>query len=454
MKNTIKLFGIIAFVVVISFIALSLIGCATTHTVSFSGMGATGTVPPNQRVPADTGMILPGGEGLSLEDAVFSGWIRFVDGQVVSYNPGENFIPTGRSHLRAHWKIETTDFNEVKGLVNQLVWIMNNAENNSNYIIEIQRDEMLPSFELFSYYNRENITITLRGVGANRTIKHTENKDTVFYIYNGISLVIDNNITIDSSPPYGAIVVVSGGNLTMNSGSIITGSGADTGVAVSSGTFIMNNGATITGIRGFVSTRMPARVNIRTRGNGVSLNGGTFTMNQGATISNCNEQGVVLGRYARSQTSTFIMNGGTISGNGGSVTVERGVSPPEINGGGVAVFNGTFTMNGGLIDNNVVAGRAGGVFVGTGSVFTMTGGEITRNSAKVYIDTTSGERVGGSPGGLFVSEGATFNMSGGNIVTNTSDGTLLEPHNVVFFENPRTGAKAIVNRTGGNIHNY
>jgi len=436
----------------VSFTLLTLIGCATTRTVEFSSLGATNPVQ-RQRVAAETEIILPDGEGLSFGDAVFSGWVRFVDGQVVQHNPGESYIvPAHDSYFMAHWKIEARSLREVNGLVNQLIWLMNNAESNSSHIIEVQNDETIPNFPIFSYNNKENIKITLRGTGANRTIKQptADKGSVVFSIYNGISLVLEN-ITIDNSVKLGGVVWVQGGNLTMNSGSTITGTEAANGVRLDSGTFVMNSGATITGIRGMIVTSNKGGSH-RTYGNGVQLFGGTFTMNQGATISNCNESGVALGTtaaYQRSQTSTFIMNGGTISGNGGNVTKEKDLLQQAFSGGGVSVNNGTFTMNGGSITNNGVAGNGGGVIVGTGgatlivsrvtppAVFTMTGGEITRNSAS------------GFGGGLFVSEGATFNMSGGSITNNNSQGGGF--NNVAFFENPQTGAKAIVNITGGNI---
>ena len=83
----------------------------------------------------------------------------------------------------------------------------------------------------------------------------------------------------------------------------------------------------------------------------------------------------------------------------------------------------------------------------------MAGGEITRNTAKIYTNVTSGERVGGIAGGLIVHGGATFNMSGGSITNNTSQagGT----NNAVFADTVtpegKVIARPIVNVTGGNI---
>lgn len=73
-------------------------------------------------------------------------------------------------------------------------------------------------------------------------------------------------------------------------------------------------------------------------------------------------------------------------------------------GGGVYVDNdAAFTMTGGRISENQVAGSGGGVYV-VGS-FTMTGGTITDNNAT------------GLGGGVCVAEGATFNVSGTPVIS-------------------------------------
>ena len=457
---------------VVALIALTFASCATTHNVvTFSAMGAAGTVPQDQRVPADTAISLPGGEGLSMGDAIFSGWIRFADGQATRYNPGVSFTPTENARLMAHWKVEADNLSEVRGLVNQLIWVMNNAESNSTHIIELNQDEVLPTerFDLFSYYNRENITIILRGAGENRTIRHAEQglptltqlirfdaptDPTMFTIFSGVSLVLEN-ITIEAHPPHSPIVSV-WGNLTMNSGSVIIGN-AGTGVSVlRGGTLTMNDGASITRVSGRGGTRERieggSRYPTRSGGIGVNLAGGTFTMNEGATISYNNEHGVSVGSaFAGSPPGTFIMHGGTIAANGGARTAAAGALPPRVSGGGVAIYDGTFTMNGGSITYNAVQGFGGGVVVGVGStvrgrnstvVFNMAGGEITTNHA------AGDGRTGGVAGGVLVHAGATFNMSGGNIANNiaTRGGNNLEvlaPHGF--------GETAIVNTTGGSI---
>jgi hypothetical protein len=97
------------------------------------------------------------------------------------------------------------------------------------------------------------------------------------------------------------------------------------------------------------------------------------------------------------QGGTFIMNGGTISGNaavdGGGVSVKSGgtftmnngtISGNATNsGGGVWVKGGTFIMNGGIISGNSASGYGGGVYVDSSSTFIKsgTGGVIYGSNA-------------------------------------------------------------------------
>jgi hypothetical protein len=70
--------------------------------------------------------------------------------------------------------------------------------------------------------------------------------------------------------------------------------------------------------------------------------------------------------------SEFTMSGGEISGNTAG------------NAGGVGVWqytNGTFNMSGGVIKNNTASADGGGVYVLWSGTFNMTGGEIAVNTA-------------------------------------------------------------------------
>ena len=91
---------------------------------------------------------------------------------------------------------------------------------------------------------------------------------------------------------------------------------------------------------------------------------------------------------------SFIMNGGTIAN-----------CSAENSGGGVFIHSDSFTMNGGTIAN--CSAEHGGGVVAADS-FTMTGGTITNCNA-----TTTNHALGG--GGVYLSNTYTFTMTGGTI---------------------------------------
>jgi len=294
-------------------------------------------------------------------------------------------------------------------LAEKFDWLKVFAQSNGSYILEVNANE--DSYQNLSYSGKSGIIITLRGVGANRTLNNG------FTVNSGVALVLEDNITLRGrvsvqggglvmyagstitgnrfqsfsySEGGGGVYVCDGGNFTLRGGTI-SGNTADEGGGVyvgRDGTFIMAGG-TISGNK--------ANMN----GGGVYVGiGGTFTM-LGGTISGntANNGGGGVNSW-----STFTMRGGTISGNSNYTS-----------GGGVVVNNGTFTMIGGEILGNSSGSGGGGVYVGStttdGATFTMSGGTISGNIAK---------RWGG--GGVSVAIRNTFNMSGGTISGNTANG--------------------------------
>lgn len=133
-----------------------------------------------------------------------------------------------------------------------------------------------------------------------------------------------------------------------------------------------------------------------TTSGGVNVNGGSLEMNKGALIANNNAANRSGGVRMNAGKSSFIMNGGTISGNINS------------EGGGVRIAGGTFTMYGGLISDNIggdgFTGGGGVCLYGANTLFTMTGGVISGNG-----NTYQGGGV------AILGSGAIFNMDGGLI---------------------------------------
>lgn len=139
-------------------------------------------------------------------------------------------------------------------------------------------------------------------------------------------------------------------------------------------------------------------------GNSLFVDSGIFTLcdcGSGGKITGGNDKpGVIV--YG----GTFIMNGGTITGNAGGVIV----------GGNNG--SASFIMNGGSITENIVNTNnatttyGGGVYVAKGSSFTMTGGSITGNTVTGIAAMTA------SGGVLVVNNGSSFTMTGGEITNN------------------------------------
>lgn len=157
---------------------------------------------------------------------------------------------------------------------------------------------------------------------------------------------------------------------------------------------------------------------------GVIVYGGTFIMNGGTITGNAG--GVIVG--GNNGSASFIMNGGSITGN----IVNTNNATTNTYGGGVYVAKGSsFTMTGGSITGNTVTGSyattaSGGVLVvNNGSSFTMTGGEITNNQCTV--SNIFGDEGNDFAGGVRVSValgGGSFTVSGDAVISgNTAKGS-------------------------------
>ena len=157
---------------------------------------------------------------------------------------------------------------------------------------------------------------------------------------------------------------------------------------------------------------------------GVIVYGGTFIMNGGTITGNAG--GVIVG--GNNGSASFIMNGGSITGN----IVNTNNATTNTYGGGVYVAKGSsFTMTGGSITGNTVTGSyattaSGGVLVvNNGSSFTMTGGEITNNQCTV--SNIFGDEGNDFAGGVRVSaalDGGSFTVSGEAVISgNTAKGS-------------------------------
>ncbi|MDR1802746.1 MAG: hypothetical protein LBQ94_03995 [Treponema sp.] len=310
-------------------------------------------------------------------------------------------------------------------LAEKLRWLQNNAQSNHGYIVEVTANESITN-QWLEYNDRSSIIITLRGVGANRTISLPADDGAVFSIHSGVTLVLDNNITLQgrSSNTDTLVNVFNGGTFRMNTGSAIIGNIAGEAIGVGGGVYV-GNGAAFTMGGGTISG------NSANWGGGVYVsNGATFTMSGGTISGNSANRG---GGVCVGTSTTFTMSGGTISGNTaddasggvevfGSFTmnggnISRNTAP---RGGGVTVFGGAFTMSNGTVSGNTANnGRGGGVLVGTSS--TTDGGAIEYGTFTMRGGTISGNTASDYGGGVYVSSSCTFNKTGGTITGYASD---------------------------------
>jgi len=197
------------------------------------------------------------------------------------------------------------------------------------------------------------------------------------------------------------------GNATVsgNNNSISFGGG---GVYVgSSGAFNMQNNATVSGNTG------------RDAGGGVFVaSGGIFNMIEGTISGNRNTYDFASLGGGVSVIGTFVMSGGTISGNTAG------------SGGGVCVFgSGSFTMKGGTISGNTAPISGGGVDVDTGGTFTIQGGTVYGNVGIPLGNICNGGLSGAA---LYVSgDGSTAKYGNGSNILPHTDGNAKYTNNTI-----------------------
>jgi uncharacterized repeat protein (TIGR02543 family) len=401
------------------------------YTVTFNVNDGDGTAPAAQNVQTGSGITLPGGSGLANGDFAFDGWNTEADGSGANYNANSSFTPAADITLYATWSSDIT----VPGssLAEKLSWLKDNVQGDRNHIVEINANETIAPQTLS--HSGSNITITLMGSGANRSIELSAN-GAAFVVGPSVTLILDNNITLqgrNNNGDYPLVDVASGGTFGMKAGSTIMGnsSGTTGGVSIHAGASFTMNGGTIYGNTG------------QSHG-GVSVDG-IFTMS-GGTISGNNTTSDGGGVYI-SAAGTFIMSGGTISGNtansGGGVFVSTDsaftmsggtISGNAANSGGGVEVSGSLTMGGGDITGNT-ASRGGGVAV-AGGTFIISNGTVSGNTAT----NGGGVSVEASDDGY-----GTFNMRGGTISGNTARN---------YGGGVNVDSSSTFNKTGGTITGY
>jgi uncharacterized repeat protein (TIGR02543 family) len=303
------------------------------YTVTFNADGGTPetqtrTVNSGASVGASDMPSEPNKSGYS-----FGGWYTVSGGGGTQFT--ETTTVSGNITVYAKWTLAVpADLS----LAASLAWISGNAQEGGFYTITVKANETIAPQTLS--YSGKNVRITLNGGASERTVSLSA-AGSLFTVESGVTLTLDNNITLKGrSGNIPLVWVNSGGTLVMNTGSKISGNtGTNGGGVYVSGIFIMPGGT-------------------------ISGNTAPYVSNGSLAPTTWSGGGVYV-----ASSGIFTMNGGTISGN----TAAAG-------GGGVCVSgNGIFTMNGGIISGNTAA-SGGGVFVSGSGTFTKQPGGIIYGS--------------------------------------------------------------------------
>jgi len=166
------------------------------------------------------------------------------------------FIVLGLASATSPDVKNVASIDELTSIRDKFAWLNSNAETGGNYILEVNANSTVGSMSNYavnlSYKDKNNITITLKGVGGKRTISSYQ-KSGIFNIGSGVTLILDENVHLQGiangsaiDKLVAAVRVSSGGTLIMNEGSSISGNlsyqdGGGVYVATG-GTFIMNGG--------------------------------------------------------------------------------------------------------------------------------------------------------------------------------------------------------------------
>ena len=174
----------------------------------------------------------------------------------------------------------------------------------------------------------------------------------------------------------------------------------------------------------------------------LSGTGSLFTIGSGAALVLGNNV-TLQGRSGNTASLVQVNSGGRLEMTAGSKITGNTADT----GGGVLVYGGTFTMSGGEISDNTASNSrsgGGGVCVDSSGTFTMSGGKLSGNTASASNSLTYTH--GG--GGVYVYNG-TFTMSGGEISGNTAGGAGVCVASSGTFM--MSGGDISGNTTGGDV---
>jgi hypothetical protein len=310
------------------------------------------------------------------------------------HTPSDDAFVFAPADFTALTVFSTADYGGLAATLNALA-----SQSAGEYTVVLDTDESAFAPYTLTTANFSDKIVTLRG-GAYDTVK-LSGSGSLFTMQNGVSVVLRDITLIGKGPPegtlgnssnsnYQALVFISGGALTMEAGSRITGNYHFSGNACGGGVYAADNavividGGSIDGNFAHIPN-IPPLVSASGYGGGVFLiDGSSLTMNNGSIINNGSYgsgSGVMAYFTEPSNDCQIIIDGGII---GGLKTV---IYADSSSSGSIFSTWGMVKVNGGVIEG--IGGRpnvemTGGKITNYGisvSDFTMSGGEILTSSS-------------------------------------------------------------------------
>ena len=276
------------------------------------------------------------------------------------------------------------------------------------------------------------ITLDLNGHTIDRALETAAQEDGTVIKVSGALMLKDstgsgkitggnnNNRTISGT--WGGGVCVQGGAFFTMEGGNISNNLSEIG---GGGVYVCNDGIfTMTG--GTIGGSDVNDANKDKSGGGGVFVNGEFTMSGGTITGNityANGGGVAVteyGTFTMSGTAAISANKAS-NGSGGGVCVfgnftmtggtiggpEAGSTNTAQYGGGVYVWDGTFTMNGGIITGNTATQNGGGVYVSSTGNFTLDS-----SSAGSSPVISGNKETGNSTNNVYLDNGKTLSITG------------------------------------------
>jgi hypothetical protein len=360
---------------------------SNAYIVTFNANSGNGSPPAALTVQAGSIITLPNASGLSKSGSTFGGWNTNASGTGTTYQPGDPYIPISNITLFAKW-----DAASITSSTNLVTFNTNGGIGSVPPAQTVQTGSSitLPNgsglSKSGSTFGGWNTNASGTGANYNAGASYTVTGNITFYAkWDAANIPASTSLVAQLS--WLQSYAQSGGIYTLELS-------ANESISPQTLSYSSKRDITIL-LRGIGSMRTIS----------LSSNGNLFKIGSGVTLILDNN--ILLQGRNNNTASLIQVNGGgnLIMNMGATITGNRTAS---YHGGGVFLYGGAFTMNGGTISGNTAGGLCGG-----GGVYVQGDGRFT-GSFILNNGTISGNTAY-SGGGVFISSGS-FSKTGG---TNT-----------------------------------